>query len=136
MANVDIEQVILINDAFPGPLIEANWGDTVQVTVHNGITGEQPEGTALHWHGFLQKQTPYYDGVPAVGQCPIAPGKTLTYQFQADLYGTSWYHSHYSAQYSAGIAGPLVVYGPKNADYDIDVGPVMLSDWYHTEYYE
>ena len=90
----------------------------------------------MHWHGFLQKQTPWYDGVPSVGQCPIAPGKTLTYQFQADLYGTTWYHSHYSAQYSGGISGPLIVYGPKNANYDVDIGPVMLSDWYHPEYFE
>lgn len=89
----------------------------------------------MHWHGLLQKQTPWFDGVPAVGQCPIAPGSTFTYQFQADLYGTSWYHSHYSAQYSAGIFGPMVIYGPKNAPYDVDIGPVMLSDWYHPDYY-
>ena len=145
--------MILVNGAFPGPTIEANWGDTIQVNVHNNIANS-PEGTAIHWHGFLQKQTPYYDGVPAVGQCPIAPGKSLTYQFQADLYGTSWYHSHYSAQYGAGLFGPVVIHGPKNAPYDIDVsfcpslcylllqtnnltqvGPVVLSDHYHSDYY-
>ncbi|KAI4154517.1 MAG: hypothetical protein LQ340_001632 [Diploschistes diacapsis] len=116
-------------------MIEANWGDTIQVTVNNQITGPE-EGTSLHWHGFLQKQTPYYDGVPAVGQCPIAPNSSLTYSFHADLYGTSWYHSHYSAQYAAGISGPIVIHGPTQADYDIDIGPVMLSDWYHTTYYD
>ena len=51
--------VILINGGYPGPKIEANWGDTIQVTVHNNIAGPE-EGTAIHWHGFLQKQTPYY----------------------------------------------------------------------------
>lgn len=131
----NVQQAILINAAFPGPMIEANWGDTIQVTVNNQITGPE-EGTSLHWHGFLQKQTPYYDGVPAVGQCPIAPNSSLTYSFHADLYGTSWYHSHYSAQYAAGISGPIVIHGPTQADYDIDIGPVMLSDWYHTTYYE
>ena len=30
------------------PLIEANWGDYIQVTVHNKITGPE-EGTTLHW---------------------------------------------------------------------------------------
>ncbi|CAF9913428.1 MAG: hypothetical protein GOMPHAMPRED_007909 [Gomphillus americanus] len=124
--------VILVNGAFPGPTIEANWGDTIQVTVNNQLTDE---GTALHWHGFLQKKTQYYDGVPAVSQCPIAPGKSLTYTFQADLYGSSWYHSHYSAQYAAGIFGPMVIHGPTNALYDIDLGPVMLSDWYHRDYF-
>jgi FtsP/CotA-like multicopper oxidase with cupredoxin domain len=93
------KDVILVNNQYPGPAIEANWGDTIQVTVHNQITGPE-EGTSLHWHGLLQKETPWYDGVPAVQQCPIAPGKSFTYQFRASLYGTTWYHSHYSAQYS------------------------------------
>ena len=90
---------ILVNGQFPGPAIEANWGDTIQVTLHNKITGPE-EGTTLHWHGFLQKKTPWFDGVPSVQQCPIAPGSSFTYTFQADSYGTSWYHSHYSAQYA------------------------------------
>jgi FtsP/CotA-like multicopper oxidase with cupredoxin domain len=97
------KSVILINGAFPGPTIEANWGDIIQVTVHNKITGPV-EGTSFHWHGLLQKATPWYDGVPAVQQCPIAPGSSFTYQFKADLYGTSWYHSHYSAQYAGELA--------------------------------
>jgi FtsP/CotA-like multicopper oxidase with cupredoxin domain len=48
------KDVLVINGQFPAPLIEANWGDTIQVTVHNQIDGP-PEGTALHWHGILQK---------------------------------------------------------------------------------
>lgn len=125
--------VLLVNGAYPGPLIEANWGDTIQVTLHNNITGPE-EGTSLHWHGFLQTATPWDDGVPGVTQCPIAPGKTYTYSFKAELYGSSWYHSHYSSQYSGGVTGPMVIYGPKNQAYDIDIGPVMLSDWYHKDY--
>ena len=125
---------LLINGAFPGPLIEANWGDTVTINVCNHITGPE-EGTALHWHGILQKKTPWFDGVPAVEQCPIAPGKCLTYSWIADLYGTSWYHSHYSAQYAAGLIGPMVIHGPSQVSYDYDVGPILLSDWYHTDYF-
>ena len=84
---------LVVNGGFPGPLIEANWGDTIQVHVTNALPDE---GTALHWHGLSQKGTPYYDGVPGVGQCPIAPGKDLTYTFKADMYGSSWYHSEFS----------------------------------------
>lgn len=125
---------ILINGAFPGPTIEANWGDTIQVTVHNEI---EDEGVALHWHGFLQKGTPWEDGVPGITQCPIAPGKSFTYQILAEMYGTTWYHSHYSAQYSAGLVGPIVIHGPRDKrDYDVDVGPIMVSDWYHRAYYD
>ena len=94
--------VLLINGSFPGPLLEADWGDTFEINVINNLDNE---GTALHWHGFLQQGTPYYDGVPSVQQCPIAPGASFTYRFQADLFGTSWYHSHYSAQFGAGLLG-------------------------------
>ncbi|KAF4624417.1 hypothetical protein G7Y89_g13754 [Cudoniella acicularis] len=128
------KDVLLINNQFPGPLIEANWGDTIQVTVHNQISNPS-EGTSMHWHGLLQKGTPWYDGIPSVGQCPIAPGSSFTYTFQASLYGTTWYHSHYSAQYAGGLFGPLIIHGPSNAQYDIDLGPVMINDWYHEEYF-
>ena len=51
-----------------------------------------------------------------------------SYRFRADLYGTSWYHSHYSAQLAGGLLGPMIIYGPTNYDYDIDLGPVFLTD--------
>ncbi|KIW07373.1 uncharacterized protein PV09_02218 [Verruconis gallopava] len=130
---------ILVNGQFPGPLIEANWGDWIEVTVKNnlpynsGVDGGEP--TSMHWHGFLQQETPYYDGVPSVQQCPIPPGKSLTYRFRADQFGTSWYHSHYSAQYSGGAFGPIVVHGPATACYDEDIGPIILQDWYHKDYF-
>jgi FtsP/CotA-like multicopper oxidase with cupredoxin domain len=124
---------MLVNGAFPGPTIEANWGDWIEVVVHNNL---ENEGTSLHWHGLLQTQTPWFDGVPSVQQCPIAPGSSFTYRFRADLYGSSFWHSHYSAQYTDGIFGAMIIYGPHdNADYDIDLGPVLLTDYYHTEYY-
>ncbi|TKA62157.1 hypothetical protein B0A49_09692 [Cryomyces minteri] len=123
---------LLINGQFPGPTIEANWGDWIEVTVHNNIPDE---GTAFHWHGFLQKDTQYFDGVPGTGMCPIAPGSSLTYRFKADLYGTSWYHAHYSAQSASGMIAPMVIHGPTTVPYDIDVGPIMIGDWYHM-YYE
>ncbi|KAI1337137.1 multicopper oxidase [Xylariaceae sp. FL0016] len=129
------KEVILVNGQFPGPLIEANWGDWIEVNVHNNIVNDVPEGTAIHWHGFLQTDTPWEDGTPGISQCPIAPGTSYTYKFRAELYGSSWYHSHYSAQYSGGLFGPMVVYGPKNVDYDIDLGPIMVNDWWHEDYF-
>ncbi|SLM35034.1 multicopper like protein [Lasallia pustulata] len=126
--------VILINGQFPGPTIEANWGDTIQVTTHNNIANPA-EGTALHWHGFLQQGSEWEDGVPAVSQCPIPPGGSFTYSFKASLYGSSWYHSHYSAQYAGGLWGPLIVHGPQHVPYDVDLGPIALSDWYHEDYF-
>lgn len=69
----NIDEVILINGQFPGPTIEANWGDMLMITVHNQISNPA-EGIGMHWHGILQKKTQYYDGVASVTQCPIAPG--------------------------------------------------------------
>lgn len=93
------------------------------------------EGTSIHWHGFLQRGSNWADGVPSVAQCPIAPSSTHTYRFQAQLYGSSWYHAHYSAQYTAGVVGPIVIHGPTQLPYDIDLGPVVLTDWYHIPYF-
>ncbi|KAE9991663.1 hypothetical protein EG327_011206 [Venturia inaequalis] len=123
---------LVVNGGFPGPLIEANWGEWIEITVTNNLPDE---GTSLHWHGLLQEGTPWFDGVPSVSQAPIAPGESLTYKFRADHFGTTWYHSHYSAQYSGGALGPLVIHGPKTEPYDIDIGPVMLADWYHKDYF-
>ena len=118
---------------------------------------EDSEGVSIHWHGFLQKESQWADGVPTVQQCPIAPGQNMTYVFKAQLYGTSWYHSHYSAQYADGAVGPIVIHGPSDptneglttngtrytdptlestTSYDIDLGPIMLSDWYQDNYEE
>jgi FtsP/CotA-like multicopper oxidase with cupredoxin domain len=88
----------------------------------------------MHWHGFLQTGTNQMDGVPGVTQCPIAPNATMTYTFRAELYGTAWYHTHYSSQYSSGASGPIVIYGPTGKNPDIDLGPVMLFDWYRNDY--
>ncbi|KIX06539.1 uncharacterized protein Z518_04515 [Rhinocladiella mackenziei CBS 650.93] len=125
--------MIVVNGQFPGPMIEANWGDWIEVNVHNEIYGPE-DMTMIHWHGLNQPGTPYYDGVATVDQCPIVPGSSLTYRFRADEYGTSWYHSHYSAQYSSGVMGPIVIHGPNDVEYDIDLGPIVVTDWFHDTY--
>ena len=30
----------------------------------------------------------------------------------------------------------MIIHGPSNRKHDIDLGPVMLGDWYHTPYYQ
>jgi len=129
---VETKRAVCVNGQFPGPLIEANYGDMIQVKVTNKL---HEKGTSMHWHGFLQTGTNQMDGVPGVTQCAIAPNATMTYTFRAELYGTAWYHTHYSAQYAGGAVGPMVIYGPTNTNADIiDLGPVMLSDWYRNDY--
>jgi FtsP/CotA-like multicopper oxidase with cupredoxin domain len=45
---------------FPGPLIQANVGDTIVVNVINSMTNWS---TAVHWHGIYQTNTNWMDGV-------------------------------------------------------------------------
>jgi FtsP/CotA-like multicopper oxidase with cupredoxin domain len=117
-----------INGQIPGPLIEANWGDTIQVTVNNQV---QHNGTSLHFHGVRQLNTNSQDGVSSITQCPVAPGNSITYTWKATQYGTSWYHSHFSLQAWDGVFGPIAIHGPASANYDEDLAPVIVQDWSH-----
>lgn len=85
----------VFNATYPGPWIEACWGDEIEVTVTNHL---DCNGTTIHWHGIRQLFNVEDDGVNGVTQCPIAPGDSYTYKFRAQQYGTTWYHSHYSLQ--------------------------------------
>ncbi|KAK4554600.1 laccase, multicopper oxidase, benzenediol:oxygen oxidorectuctase [Recurvomyces mirabilis] len=120
--------VLAINGQYPGPTIEANWGDMISVTVNNKL---QNNGTSIHWHGIRQYHNNGQDGVPGVTECPLAPGQSKTYTFQATQYGSSWYHSHFSCQYGDGVVGQIMIHGPATANYDIELGPLPLTDWYY-----
>ncbi|KAM0693731.1 hypothetical protein Q7P36_006988 [Cladosporium allicinum] len=124
---------LLINGQYPGPAITAAWGDRLEITVHNKM---QDNGTSMHWHGVRQYNSVGYDGVNGITECPIAPGDSKTYKFQATQFGTSWYHAHYSSQYGDGIVGPIVFDGPASANYDLDLGPYMVNDWYYRTAYQ
>lgn len=119
-----------INGSFPGPTITADWGDTVIVHVTNSLTAAQ-NGTSIHFHGIRQRNTNQMDGVTSVTQCPTAPGSSYTYTWKAEQYGTSWYHSHIGLQAWEGVAGGIVINGPASANYDVDTGVLLLTDWSH-----
>ncbi|KAB5577568.1 laccase-2 [Coniochaeta sp. 2T2.1] len=122
------KRVMLVNGIFPAPPIIANWGDYLDITIHNQL---QDNGTSFHWHGVRQLNSNNQDGANGVTECPIPPGSSRAYTFRAQQYGTSWYHSHFSVQYGNGVAGAIVINGPAAANYDIDLGPYMITDWYH-----
>lgn len=82
-------------------------------------------------HGIRQLNTNEMDGVASITQCPTAPGGSVTYTWKATQYGSSWYHSHFAFQAWDGVFGPIVINGPASANYDVDVGPVMVQDWSH-----
>ncbi|KAK4941993.1 hypothetical protein LTR10_018174 [Elasticomyces elasticus] len=121
------------NGTYPGPWIQACWGDNVTIIVKNQL---RKNGTSVHWHGIRQWLTMHMDGVNGVTQCPIAPGDTFNYTWRAMQYGSSWYHSHYSVQYADGAAGPITLHGPSSASYDEPKTPLLLTDWGHNSAFE
>ncbi|OCL06707.1 laccase-like multicopper oxidase [Glonium stellatum] len=125
---IDNTEGKVFNQTYPGPWIQACWGDIIKITVKNNL---RYNGTTIHWHGIRQLGTMEMDGVNGVTQCPIAPADNYTYTFRAMQYGTTWYHSHYSLQYGDGALGPMTIYGPSSASYDEGRYPIMMTDWNH-----
>lgn len=71
------------------------------------------------------------DGASSITQCPIAPGSSYTNTFQATQYGAGWWHSHFYLQVWDGVAGGIIINGPATANYDEDLGTLILSNWDH-----
>lgn len=124
--------MLLINNQFPGPLIEVNEYDTIRVTVNNLMSNS----TSIHWHGIYQNGTNSMDGTVGVTQCPIAPNHSFTYEFVVKgQSGSYWYHAHQGLQTSDGLVGPLIVHSRderklQQIQYASD-RVIMLSDHYH-----
>ncbi|KAI4739929.1 putative multicopper oxidase, type 1 [Aureobasidium sp. EXF-12298] len=124
--------MLLINDQFPGPLIEVNEHDTIRVTVDNRMTN----ASAVHWHGIYQNGTNSMDGTVGITGCPIAPNHTFTYEFKVQgQSGSYWYHAHQGIQASDGLMGPLIIHSKdekqlQQIQYASD-RIIMLSDHYH-----
>ncbi|KAH8699074.1 multicopper oxidase-domain-containing protein [Talaromyces proteolyticus] len=146
------KDVFLINDLFPGPIIEARSGDTMNILVHNGL-GE--DDITMHWHGLEMRDANSMDGSLGVTQCGIQPGQSFWYNFTIsnDQSGTFWYHAHSSVQRVDGLYGGLVVHKPAIAvsldrfgrtserrdgaladsmkySYDKEL-LLLIGDWYH-----
>ncbi|CAH1400298.1 unnamed protein product [Nezara viridula] len=127
---------ISVNRQIPGPTIQICQGDRLIVDVVNKMPDET---TTIHWHGFTQNGSQYYDGVPFVTQCPILPGTTFRYNFVADTAGTYFYHSHIAVQKLDGLEGALIVRekeieDPLSSLYDEDLPEhvVVIQDWTST----
>lgn len=102
-----------LNGSSPGPTIEAEVGQLVEVRVRNDdVAG----GIALHWHGLDVPNA--QDGVAGVTQDAVAPGESHTYRWVAPDVGTYWYHSHQLSheQVTGGLLGPLVVHPRSRED--------------------
>ncbi|KAF2626080.1 multicopper oxidase [Macroventuria anomochaeta] len=123
---------IFINGQYPGPLLEIQQDDWVEIEVLNSIH---------------QTNTPWADGVPGLTQRPIQPGETFKYRWHADQYGSYFYHAHSRGQIDDGAYGPITIkpkagiakpfdkIAPAEVDLlkeaEANVAPLLLSDWRH-----
>ncbi|KAI9400542.1 hypothetical protein POPTR_001G000600v4 [Populus trichocarpa] len=124
------QQVILINDQFPGPNINSTSNNNIVINVFNNID----EPFLLTWSGIQQRKNSWQDGVLGTN-CPILPGTNFTYHFQVkDQIGSYIYYPTTGMHRAAGGFGGLrinsrllipVPYADPEDDYT-----VVLNDWY------
>ncbi|KAK8113864.1 hypothetical protein PG999_005933 [Apiospora kogelbergensis] len=138
-------ELFKINGQFPGPKLEINEGDAVEILVKN----RSPFNTSLHYHGIEMLNTPWSDGTPGLSQSHIQPGCEFLYKWKATQHGSYWYHSHTDLQFDDGLYGPIIIH-PKDDPtglYSLVTKdpasleaiksaekhryPVMLGDWRH-----
>jgi FtsP/CotA-like multicopper oxidase with cupredoxin domain len=121
----DVEGFTL-NGSSPGPTIEAELGQLIEVRLVNGSVAD---GVTLHWHGVDVPAS--MDGVSGVTQDAVAVGEAFVYRFYADQAGTFWYHSHQVAhdQVLRGLFGALVI-APAEDDRPVEVDTVALVHLY------
>ncbi len=99
--------ILAYNGMSPGPLIEVNEGDRVEIEFSNDIAGEE---STIHWHGMPVPAD--QDGNP---MDPVAPGDSRTYAFDLPQGSAAsyWYHPHphgkTAEQVYRGLAGAFVV---------------------------
>ena len=115
------------NGMTPGPTIEAFEGDRVRIYVTNKL----PEGTSIHWHGFIVPNG--MDGVTGLTQPKIAPGETFAYEFTLKQTGTLMYHPHFDemTQIALGMHGFFVIHPRDAAVRRVDRDfAIFLNEWF------
>jgi FtsP/CotA-like multicopper oxidase with cupredoxin domain len=109
-------------DVLPGPLIRANVGDELAVTVKNRLN----HPTSMHWHGIALRND--MDGA-APASPDIEPGTDFVYRFSVPHPGTYWAHPHIGLDADTGLYLPIIVDDPADpGDYDAE-WVVVLDDW-------
>ncbi|KAF5457705.1 hypothetical protein F2P56_021787 [Juglans regia] len=124
------QQVIAVNERFPGPVINSTTNNNVVVNVWNDLDEE----LLMTWSGIQMRRNSWQDGVLGTN-CPIHPKKNWTYQFQVkDQIGSFFYFPSLKFQRASGGFGPFII-NNRNiipipfAQPDGDI-VIMIGDWY------
>ncbi|KAH0466311.1 hypothetical protein IEQ34_006414 [Dendrobium chrysotoxum] len=124
------QQAIMINNQFPGPVINCTSNNNIVVNVFNQLD----EPFLLSWNGIQQRKNSWQDGMPGTN-CPIPPGQNFTYHWQPkDQIGSFYYYPSVGMQKAVGGYGPIRVHSrlliPVPFDPPADEFDVLISDWY------
>ncbi len=118
-----VVQTVGYGGAVPGPEIRVQAGDELEVRFRNELSTP----TTIHWHGLAIRND--MDGVPAMTQPQIGPGKSFTYRFIVPDAGTYWFHPHMGLDLDRGLYAPIVVESPdESIDYDSEA-TLVFDDW-------
>jgi FtsP/CotA-like multicopper oxidase with cupredoxin domain len=117
-----LARTLAYGSGIPGPLIRANVGDELAVTVTNHLN----HPTSVHWHGIALINV--MDGAtPATPN--IGAGLDFTYRFSVPHPGTYWAHPHTGLDADYGLYLPVIVDDPADPGrYDAE-WIVVLDDW-------
>jgi FtsP/CotA-like multicopper oxidase with cupredoxin domain len=117
-----VARTLAFGTGIPGPLIRADVGDELAVTVTNRL--DHP--TSVHWHGIALRND--MDGAePATPN--IDAGADFTYRFSSPHPGTYWAHPHTGLDADFGLYLPVIIDDPDEPGrYDAE-WIVMLDDW-------
>lgn len=113
---------VAFNGTVPGPLLEANRGDTLRVNFTNDTDVEM----TIHWHGL--RVSPEMDGIMQM-ENPVQPGESFTYELVLPDAGFYWYHPHMDTDtlLERGLIGAILVHDPSEGAADC-VLPSVLDD--------
>jgi len=116
------------NGRIPGPTLRCREGELLRVRFVNGSAHPH----TMHFHGLHPAAM---DGVPGQGDGIIEPGRSTTYEFNAEPFGLHLYHCHVAplAEHIArGMYGSFIV-DPKQGRPDADE-MVMVQHGYNTTF--
>ena len=103
-----LARTLAYGNAIPAPLIRANVGDELAISVANRLN----HPTSVHWHGIALRND--MDGVePATPN--IHAGADFTYRFSSPRPGTYWAHPHTGLDADYGLYLPVIIDDPTDA---------------------
>jgi FtsP/CotA-like multicopper oxidase with cupredoxin domain len=120
------------NGRVPGPTLRAREGEKLRVRFVN--SSEHPH--TMHFHGI---HPALMDGMPGLGERQgagqIAPGRSFSYEFDAEPFGLHLYHCHVAplaAHIARGLYGAFIV-DPKRGRPEADE-MVMVMNGFDTNF--